>query len=117
MKKLAALLFALFVGASTPVGVEADVSFVMLNNVSTTGTHTCIPIGTTLNKSFQIVITGTATVSIQLSADGCATTPITVATVTATSWISTDFMANGVRANVTVCTGCTVTAKMVAGVP
>ena len=104
-------------GAITPSGVIADISATMLNGVTTTGTHTCTPVGTTLNKSFQITIAGTATVAIQLSADNCATVPITVATVTATSWISTDFMANAVRANVTACTGCTVTVKMVASVP
>lgn len=64
-------------------------------------------------QTIQVVITGTATVQCQGSLDG--TTYETLGSLTATGSCVTEGAWKYIRANISVCTACTVTAKAVLG--
>lgn len=64
-------------------------------------------------QTIQVTIAGTATVQCQGSLDG--TTYETVGTVTATGSCITEGAWKYIRANISACTACTVTAKAVLG--
>ena len=92
-----------------PVQVWADGPFTLQNAATATGAGTAVTTGTFRDKTIDVQITSTATVQVQGTVD--RSNWVTIASLTASGAVSTNDAWAQMRANISVCTGCTVTAK------
>lgn len=96
--------------STSRVGASGSVD-TLLAAVTTTGASAAITTQDWAVKGFQIIIAATATVDIEISNDGVNWFPRTSST--ATAWVASDDAFVWARANVTACTGCTVTVILI----
>lgn len=109
MKRIIFLLFAVLVAVLPAVAAHADGPFVLQNAATATGAGTVVTTGTFAYKTIDVQITSTATVQVQGTVD--LSNWVTIASLTASEAVSTDAAWAQMRANISACTGCTVTAK------
>ena len=110
MKTRIALLLAWLLLLALPVSAYGPVT--LQDAATATGAGTVQAVSDTFNyQTIQVVITNTATVQCQGSLDN--TTFETLGTLTATGSCVTEGAWKYIRANISACTSCVVTAKAV----
>ena len=110
MKRHIGILLAWLLLFSTPAWAYGPVT--LQSAATTTGVGTVQTVADTFSyQTIQVVIAGTATVLCQGSTDN--TTFETLGTLTATGSCVTEGAWKYIRAEISVCSACTVTAKAV----
>lgn len=105
-------LWLLLIGLASPVLAYGPVT--LQNAATATGAGAVLEVQDVFEyQTVQVTIAGTATVQCQGSLDG--TTYETLGTLTATGSCITEGAWKYIRANISACTACTVTAKAVLG--
>ena len=105
-----ALLLLLLLFLASPLSADSNGPTTLQNAATTTGVGVLLPVDSWTWKTVNIVLSaGTATILVQGTIDN--STWETIASLSASGTVSNNDAWLRMRANISACTGCTVTAK------